>query len=744
MEIRPVPPLGRHVDLLSITVNSPVTVCREEIPVVPPQWERGKAYTLCRWLQGVKGLKWFTRVLQRMGFGEPVFDLKDRHGSKRPGVFIIPGENHGSGQENALQRDPMAPSLVNSLDVTIRARGFTAGETIRLRGKLKNFIFEGTAGSSFTGKGREIITVTVAAVNPPGHFRRRRGEMEWSWSFIHDNDASYPTIPAETRMELYWIYGPPGKMYTRGVWVEVLRLLATQCYFGLVHKEDVVQRIVNYCHSGTTIIYDVANFVNHYSEGFWGGSFKLKAFLEQKYRLGVCYDQAGLVQTLLGALGIPVTFVYTRPFGYLKLSNLFGRGLCNNISFLGSTPAPEIIDSYKPDDIEKWGGFGNHTFCLWKKNDNEEVVLDACVGPHVGNESKDEYLTNSIDRTAALYNQPYLTRPATLDDILECGGIVDVHGLSLTIGGCKKPGVETSNSLSSGKETERCPDDERISSFKNKIDYDRVEKETRSDPDTGVVCEWMNPLKCPGLKDGWKITQETVRGGCESGVKEWALTRNEEHLIIEIYVSSNKEKKNVLDRLVCFAASNTLPEIPFKKKPEHEGVGHLHIFFHSVEFCIFHNVCFRVESHNSDIDRTAIIHWLHAQAKKHLVQHFQDFRPKLRCDPAYLIETNTGEEVPIRVYPDVKKNNSPQAFLLDFYYDGDFIRLVEERVCPKPIGKGYYLLTFKCNVPGALNVFLFLVNRKNLLCSLNAPQNWEYFQINDKKNGSIPLSGNKT
>jgi len=381
---------GLAVEILSITVAGQITACLNGKPVKLPNWVPG-------------------------------IDLNDGNGSPRPGVFDI-----------------TAPGRYNSLEVRVKVKGLRDKETSKLTGKLLDLTFTAIlTGDNVTGTTGKEMTVTAVPGNIPGYFKQVRGDMEW---FLDKHKKPFQ----KTYLEIYWIYGPPGEMYKKGVWIEVLRLLVSHCT-GLTDKEKIIQRIVNYCHARTRLQYDSKGAAARYAEAYWGGYFKLKAFLEQAHPLCNCYDQAGALQTLIGALGIKLTWIYMEPFGFINRTSLIGRGATNNPVFLNNL-TPEIVPGNDPNRTQ----FGAHSFCLREKEDKHPVVLDACLGPILADVSPRQYLEIIIDSTRG--------NPGKLSDMYTCTGIIDLHAFNCLVGVCEKLKNK----------------DKKIKEFKKKIDFDSI------------------------------------------------------------------------------------------------------------------------------------------------------------------------------------------------------------------------------------------------------------------------------
>ncbi|KAG0328126.1 hypothetical protein BGZ99_006142 [Dissophora globulifera] len=122
-----------------------------------------------------------------------------------------------------------------------------------------------------------------------------------------------------------------------------------------------------------------------------------------------CYDQAAIVEVAL-SLGMDynqVAWEYHQVFGYIpETAKLVGWGPCNNPYFCDDKDKM-IVDG---NDTSRWA-FRNHAYLSWgpdfhpekeerfyEKNKDPErftatpiYIIDACAGPHVGNELRDAY-----------------------------------------------------------------------------------------------------------------------------------------------------------------------------------------------------------------------------------------------------------------------------------------------------------------------------------------------------------------
>lgn len=161
---------------------------------------------------------------------------------------------------------------------------------------------------------------------------------------------------------------------------------------------------------------------------FGGASptFKLTKYMKPAPRQSAgndfvnCYDQTYAVIVFSGAIGLTMKGLFLQPFGYLKLTELVGRGRCNNpfptdklenhlIDMLEngvSESNSPILEYFLVVDAQDHyrSAFGNHMFCEYKAK-----IYDACAGPAIGNEDSLGYLLENIDINTPDSNSRYPT-----------------------------------------------------------------------------------------------------------------------------------------------------------------------------------------------------------------------------------------------------------------------------------------------------------------------------------------------
>jgi hypothetical protein len=643
------------VEIQSITIASQITPSLDNSPVPLPNWVPG-------------------------------INLNDGSGSKRPGVFILAGNN------NKYHR---------TLELEVKVTPPGAFDRAILTGTLDDMEFSGTVDGSTVS----VQTVKAVLTKEPVEFMWLFGDVQWTLK--NDDEAQSVTLP-ETRMEIYWIYGYPGKMYKRGVWIEVLRTIVSQFSAAPDGCKDVVQRIVNYCHAGTGLKYDSATAASYYVDFYWGGPLNLEGFLEASLPLCNCYDQAGAVQTFLAAIGIDVDYIYMDPYGFINATGLIGRGGCNNPLFLLDTPSSELVGI----NSELRFGFGNHAFTILEhKNDTpRKAILDSTVGPHLGTESRRDYVRNSIDRKTKLYPQEYLERPGRIKDMNECIGITDVHSIT----------AEDLEDADFAPCTSRDFNNKKLEDFKKLLGFD--EQGIYIDTSQGIACDLPDPQECEIIKDyGWNLDSRIMRGGSEMAAVDWIFHRDYETLSIQVAVS-NRGTQAARNRMLYSSFSTQGNTIPFKRRHEaQDGLAPLHIFSSDSERINILNVNLRMHSFFSMMDLLPLAKWFRDQLIKYIVENLDDHLPVIKNVEVNPVskKIKVDEEVTITIQPDKQPYNDP--LIADFFFNDQSLRLVNESA-PKQDDMsgnppGDFSYTFKGRIPGDTTVMVALINTNKLLCS---------------------------
>lgn len=357
----PLPPAQVKGAALSFTWNSDIKLARTRATVSGPHWQSG-------------------------------LEVKEGAGSTRPAATLA-GNAGGA-------------TLTLRLDVCTGMSG-----RLQVTGRLGALSLEGECPAS---AGEHVVGITL---NPlPGSLQAAQGDVVWQVNGAGLTSSVALDNPA--RLEWYALLGRSAAFFEpAGVWVEALRFLFGQVgVTGLATPAQVVEKVARYCHGSHGVRYDTFHGAPAYGCSGTGGAFQLGAYLTAAKPVVNCYDQAGAVQSLCGALGVVASWFFLRPYGFIHTTQLVGVGACNNPFFSnnGSSPTVGVND-------RKRSAFANHAFAGLAG-----AVLDACAGPHTGNEDRGQYVSAAIDGATTLYTLYSNFRPGTAPDITQPDGVTKV------------------------------------------------------------------------------------------------------------------------------------------------------------------------------------------------------------------------------------------------------------------------------------------------------------------------------
>jgi len=341
------------------TAGSPVNACK--LPVL-----EGEVVAVT-WKSGIKAA-WAKATIHEPHWQKGL-NVDDGGGSKRAAVYLL--KNKAGSQNVEVQ-----VNITKSQNVTGKSK---------LIGTLGNLRIEGECGTS---AGKHTVSAKIKEL--PDKIYWAKGDILWGLD-VPSMSRSI-VLKNQTRAEVFVILDKPAGFYKKGVWVEALRFLCDKVKVtGDKDGAGVLKKISKYCHGSHGLRYDTTSGAPVYGCGGHGGSFKLDKYIKATLKVVNCYDQAGGVQSLSGALGVATSWCYqgTSPkiFGLIKTTDLIGVGNCNN-PFYKSNGSAKIVPVTDPQRT----GFGNHAFCEFAAK-----ILDACAGPHVGSEDAVHYLNASVD-----------------------------------------------------------------------------------------------------------------------------------------------------------------------------------------------------------------------------------------------------------------------------------------------------------------------------------------------------------
>lgn len=538
----------------------------------------------------------------------------------------------------------------------------------------------------FSGRGvpdpaRNTVLFTTFLQEEAVRFFRLTGEnLLWHITGIGQEDSGV-FQPLTLHLEIYWLFGEDPNLFKRGVPVEVLRQVADAIgplpmEAGIAAENWLVEPVVRSCFLRNPPRYAIGG-QSHQPVEVYNGSWNSLTLLLLNYLDVVnyshyvcdCYDQAAVLQFYLKAVGIgDIKFCLIGPFGYLKLTHLIGRGLCNNPKY-GKSRAEPIIE---PRDKER-SHFWIHAFCcmivgacancshnkfgVGGLEENLCPVVDACVGPHFGDENFGSYIDRVIDLE---YPNNSMVEPGKVDNINCYNGVTGVDSISAI---------------------EDEPDLPHAGDFKNVIGYTREAKVKIKRK--FVVRAWPDPRECPVLGRGWRLLYEQVVPGCGETMKTWRLRKGEEHVGIRLYVSSGNSEY-ALNRFLAIGSLTDLAELPLRKGPR---LGHFSARFEGGDssryFWVFYNTVFDVTFHQVTFKPERLLKWLSRKArcifkiKRSTPGNLRRYLPDQDRITCPNFAPRKGERVTIMFEPAARGTH--KNILLDFVFkEGDGLCLIEE------------------------------------------------------------------
>lgn len=359
----PAPNPQIQAKILEVSWKSGINVTNDGRPVAAPHW-----------MDGVN-----------VNEADAPPQQKWKTGSLKPGVYLVKGKG--------------ADTIELKVEVTSTG---DVGDTGIIRGLLGELLFEGNCPTK-----SGVHTVTVKITNLPITPQHYEGSSVWIMKVPKLGTSI--RIGMGIRLEMFVIFNNPAKFYGPGVWAEALRFLFKRVKLaGSEDNAEVFKKVTAYCHTGHGMRYDTVNGAPSFGVKYNGGVFKLLSYMNKSKTVVNCFDQAAAVQSLVGAVGCNVQWVFMYPFGFINTTNLVGVGQCNNPFYETNGTLPVIADRFS----SKRTSFDNHAFIAA----DEDRILDACAGPHTGNdssaklscpaphfaiESLPEYIENAIDAEAS-------------------------------------------------------------------------------------------------------------------------------------------------------------------------------------------------------------------------------------------------------------------------------------------------------------------------------------------------------
>ncbi|MVT08474.1 hypothetical protein [Chitinophaga tropicalis] len=528
----------------------------------------------------------------------------------------------------------------------------------------------------FSGKGaKNDSTITVQAQASPKAFAQlHNNALHWQLTSGKDEVIGLGT----TWVQLFWIdlANQPADAFKRGIPVEALEKLyesAPQVHrfpgdeiSELVKKANklydvgsIVNMIFNYVPPRYDIWQGAPHFVN-LSNGWNNITLYYNAYISAHNNnpssILNCYDAAAVLQYNLQYYGYSVKYCFMQPFGYMRLTNLIGRGQCNN-PFYGATGGPAVISSTSPSRT----AFLNHAFVYLPSTG---CISDACAGPHIGNETPAQYVNNATD--SVYPNPPAVTRGTTANIGYYTGVTSIVNVFS----------------------AHQVPDLPHVAAFKKEVGFS--EKSVKETGKRSIVGKWPSPAEYPAFHNKWTIYHDEIVPGEEEVVKLWMLKNGEHNIFMKIYVSSagNELSYN------RFLSTGGLSQGTAPAYERVEGIGHYAAISKDKRqphlFWVADNVVVEISASDNSVDLNALAEWYYRWAIKNRTMDITAHLPHPRLQYSSL-EPRKGDQLFI-------SHSSEDNELLDFLIEDEGLRLVsaEDKILvfdvQKPVKKAMKVL----------------------------------------------------
>jgi len=273
----------------------------------------------------------------------------------------------------------------------------TKAQGISGNGKIKGILSDGTKISL---EGEFPITVGIHSIkvellSKETTLARHCGDIKWEIDIPNYGKQSM----GSSFIEVYRIIEDTSHPFlNNGRPIEALRFLYDKLSLSRVNVKvtqtsdiNITAKITRYLHKSHGLKYDTYSGASHFLmiKGRYDASFKLYDYINKSIgNIVNCYDQASAVNVFSAIMGTSGEKIFVKPFGYIKETNLIGEGSCNN-PFYNSNGSKKVIDLNSSNRT----AFGNHQFY----KDKSKMIFDACAGPHLGTETYNEYLKNSVD-----------------------------------------------------------------------------------------------------------------------------------------------------------------------------------------------------------------------------------------------------------------------------------------------------------------------------------------------------------
>lgn len=386
-----------------------------------------------------------------------------------------------------------------------------AGTSMRLLGYLNGrmvFRSDPSKGSSGAWDPKAHATFNV------GELAMIAGDVHW---YVQSDLGGNPQYVATTRLELTWIYQQPAALFENLSQARVLRLVFAAIDTGAA-RPAVIADVVRLCYSWFNKTYDVVHGAPSYCWMGNGGVFELGDYLvhhEQAQPVNA-QDQAAILQTLLGSLGVPAEWRSMRPFGYLRPTNLIGAGTCNS-PFHGRSGSKPVVD----ENEECRTLMRHHAFVA-----SDGAALDACAGPREGEYDMDRYVAAVVDNRTNLSNAD---NTGSADEVVTCHG---VNSLNFA------PRASEDPALPDGMEAILGSKEEMIAGL----------------PDSTATLDWNALMRRLCASYGFTVLNRSITPASDGVFSRWSFDSGPGRMST-VRVFSAQNRQTALSREIDFLAS---------------------------------------------------------------------------------------------------------------------------------------------------------------------------------------------
>lgn len=539
----------------------------------------------------------------------------------RPAAFVAPGE--------------IRPLFRIEIDIPLAE----AGAEYHLLGTCDGHLPLFSGRATATDAGRQTLPFTVSLAHPTDGFVAL-GQVPVAWTLsVGEPPQSLGTERIE--MEVYFLSNDAGRLFPRGVPLETLRDLS-RILGGHGERElHVKEGRISFAEgTGEGAAAKIARIVNErfaFVPPRYTADGSLPIRIAEYPRLANgnpdldhvtlhlaryraahtdpnavcnCFDVATVLRHYLELANVPgVGLVFIKPFGYLRKTNLIGRGLCNNPFFQSDGNAPLVVDEHDKDRT----AFATHVVCVLTDGHVADTwqdtwhIADACAGPHLGTETREEYLRAAIDDQTpdpAQAGENYVPAgdPAHVWPFF---GKILVQGEVPPVGPSAAPTAV------------------HRSAFRALTGF----RDDAPDPAGGLlVREWPDPRRCPALGGGWMLAYEDLIPGYPEVSQYWRLRRGAETVEVELRVASDGPR-TARQRFLDLGSSGQSSVPPLKRGPE--GLGDFSAQFRSFArrqyLWVYRTLVAVVAAAQADIDLEAVARWYQQVAAE------EEFSPRCRA-----------------------------------------------------------------------------------------------------------------